>query len=328
MQASTRRSLVLAGTTVVLIATSFSHAQSFPSKPIRLIVPFPPGGVDITIRLIQNQMSEDLGQPIVLENRGGANGFIGSELVAKAAPDGHTILATTSSTLIAGPLVSANTPFDPIKDFTPITMVYLTISALGAKASLPVNSVRELVDYAKKNPGKLSYGSSGIGSAQHLDGETFKLVAGTDIVHIPYKGGGPQAQGLVSGEIDVSFQPLQQLRPFMSGGKIKLLAFYNGPRPADLTNLPDLADAQSGFKAGPGFIGLLGPAKMPAPVLARLNSAAVKAITAPDTRAKLEANGAIIVAGTPESFAADLKSGLEGTRKYVEALKARGIKFE
>lgn len=307
---------------------ALAQAQAFPSKPIRMIVPFPPGGVDTTLRLMQNAMAEDLGQPIVIENRGGANGFIGSELVAKAAPDGYTLLATTSSTLIAGPLVSANVPFDPIKDFTPITMVYLTISTLGARASAPFNSVKELIDFARRNPGKLSYGSSGIGSAQHLDGETFKLVAGTDIVHIPYKGGGPQAQGLVSGEIDVSFQPLQQLRPFQSGGKIKLLAFYNGPRPADLTSIPDLADAVPGFKAGPGFIGLLGPAKLPAPVLARLNAAAVKSITQPDTRAKMEANGAIVVAGTAESFAEALRSGLDSTRKYVEQIKARGVKFE
>ncbi len=303
-------------------------AQTFPSKPIRMIVPFPPGGVDVAIRLMQNQMSEDLGQPIVLENRAGANGFIGSELVAKSAPDGYTLLATTSSTLIAGPLVSANVPFDPIKDFSPITMIYVTISALGVKSSLPVNSVRELLDYAKKFPGKLSYGSSGIGSAQHLDGETLKLVAGADIVHIPYKGGGPQAQALVAQEIDVSFQPLQQLRPFMSGGKIKILAFYNGPRPSDLTQIPDLADAVPGFRAGPGFIGLLGPAKMPAAVVTRLNAVAVKAINAPDARSKMEANGAIIVAGTAESFAAELKAGLDGTRKYVDAITARGVKFE
>jgi tripartite-type tricarboxylate transporter receptor subunit TctC len=322
------RCLLCLATASALLAATPVLPQAFPSKPIRLIVPFPPGGVDVAIRLMQNQMSEDLGQPIVLENRGGANGFIGSELVARAAPDGYTLLATTSSTLIAGPLVSANVPFDTIKDFTPITMIYLTISALGVKASLPVNSVRELVDFAKKNPGKLSYGSSGIGSAQHLDGETFKLVAGTDIVHIPYKGGGPQAQGLVAGEIDVTFQPLQQLRPFMPAGKIRILAYYNGPRPADLANIPDLSDAVQGFRAGPGFIGLLGPAKMPATVVARLNAATVKAINAPDTRAKLEANGAIIVAGTPESFAAELKAGLEGTRKYVEAITARGVKFE
>jgi len=313
---------------IAMCAATPGWTQAFPSKPIRMIVPFPPGGVDVAIRLMQNQMSEDLGQPIVLENRAGANGFIGSELVAKSAPDGYTLLATTSSTLIAGPLVSANVPFDPIKDFSPITMIYLTISALGVKSSLPVNSVKELLDYAKKYPGKLSYGSSGIGSAQHLDGETFKLVAGADIVHIPYTGGGPQAQALVAQEIDVSFQPLQQLRPFMSGGKIKVLAFYNGPRPSDLTTVPDLADAVPGFRAGPGFIGLLGPAKMPAAVVARLNSAAVKSITAPDTRAKLEANGAIIVAGTPESFAAELKAGLDGTRKYVYAITARGVKFE
>ena len=200
--------------------------------------------------------------------------------------------------------------------------------ALVVHPALPVNSVRELLDYAKKFPGKLSYGSSGIGSAQHLDGETLKLVAGADIVHIPYKGGGPQAQALVAQEIDVSFQPLQQLRPFMSGGKIKILAFYNGPRPSDLTQIPDLADAVPGFRAGPGFIGLLGPAKMPAAVVTRLNAVAVKAINAPDARSKMEANGAIIVAGTAESFAAELKAGLDGTRKYVDAITARGVKFE
>jgi tripartite-type tricarboxylate transporter receptor subunit TctC len=169
-------------------------AQSFPTKPIRIIVPFPPGGVDVAIRLIQNPMSEELGQPVVIENRAGANGFIGSELVARSAPDGYTILATSSSTLIAGPLVSTNVPFDTLRDFTPITMIYMTVSVLAAKQSLAANSVKELIDFARRNPGKLSYGSSGIGSAQHLDGETFKLASGTNIVHVPYKGGGPQAQ--------------------------------------------------------------------------------------------------------------------------------------
>jgi len=313
---------------LTMLVTGAATAQAFPSKPIRLIVPYPPGGVDLTIRLMQNQMAEELGQPVVLENRGGANGFIGMELVAKAPPDGYTILATTSSSLVSGPLMSATVPFDPIKDFTPITMIYLTVSALGAKSSLPVNSVKELLEYAKKNPGKLSYGSSGTGSAQHLDGETFKMVSGTDIVHIPYKGGGPQAQALVAGEIELSFQPLQQLKPFLAGGKIKLLATYNGPRPADLPAMPDLADAVPGFKAGPGFMGLLGPAKLPAPVLTRLHSAAVKSILAPEAKSKLESSGAIVVAGTPDAFAAELKAGLDGTRKYVEAIKARGVKFE
>ena len=319
--------LPAAGAATMLVAGA-AMAQAFPTKPIRLIVPYPPGGVDLTIRLMQNQMAEELGQPVVLENRGGANGFIGMELVAKAPPDGYTILATTSSSLVSGPLMSATVPFDPIKDFTPITMIYLTVSALGVKSSLPVNSVKELLEYAKKNPGKLSYGSSGTGSAQHLDGETFKMVSGTDSVHIPYKGGGPQAQALVSGEIDLSFQPMQQLKPFLAGGKIKFLATYNGPRPADLPVMPDLADAVPGFKAGPGFMGLLAPAKLPAPVLARLHSAAVKSILAPEAKSKLESSGAIVVAGTPEAFATELKAGLDGTRKYVEAIKARGVKFE
>jgi tripartite-type tricarboxylate transporter receptor subunit TctC len=188
--------------------------------------------------------------------------------------------------------------------------------------------VAELIAFAKKNPGKLTHASSGIGSAQHVDAEIFKHAAGIEMVHVPYKGGGPQGQALVAQEIDLSFQPLQQVRPYLQSNKVKVLAYYNGPKPADLPNVPDLAQAVPGFQASPGFIGLLGPAGLPRPVLMRLNAAVVKALNLPDVRAKIEANGAVVVASSPEQFAKELKEGLESAGKAVQAAKAAGVKFE
>ena len=153
-------------------------AQEFPTKPVRVIVPFPPGGVDVSIRQMQKIMSDELGQPILIDNRPGANGFIGTELVARSAPDGHTVLATSSSTMISGVLVSSNVPFDVLRDFTPIMMINTTVSTLITKPGVPFTSVKELIDHARRNPGKVSYASTGIGSAQHLDGEYFKVKIG------------------------------------------------------------------------------------------------------------------------------------------------------
>jgi tripartite-type tricarboxylate transporter receptor subunit TctC len=303
-------------------------AQAFPTKPVRVVVPFPPGGVDVTIRLMQNGMQADLGQPIVIENRPGANGFIGSEYVAHQPADGYTLLATSSSTLIAGPAVSSNVPFDAEKDFAPITMIFSTVSTLVAKPSLPVSSVRELIDLAKASPGKLSYASTGIGSAQHLDAETFKLTAGVDLNHIPYKGFGPVVQALLGQEVDVAFVTTQTVAPLIAAGKVKLLALYNGKRPANFPDLPQLSDFAPGFRAVPGFIGLLGPATLARPIVMRLNGAAVKTLRSPDVTRKLEEVGANIVADTPDEFAQAIKSGLENAFRAANAARARGVKFE
>jgi tripartite-type tricarboxylate transporter receptor subunit TctC len=310
------------------LASLPAFPQGFPTKPIKVVVPFPPGGVDVTVRAMQKIMSDELGQPIVIENRPGANGFIGSEYVARSAPDGYTILATSSSTLVAGPLVAANVPFDPIRDFTPITMIFKTVSVLITKPTLPVNSIQELIALARRDPGRLSYASTGIGSAQHLDAETFKLKAGVDLNHIPYKGFGPVVQAMLAQEIDVAYVTVSTIAPLLNQGKFRILAYYNGERPSNIPAVPDLAQAVPGFHAAPGFIGLLGPAGLPKPVLSRLHSAAVKSLNAPEVRRRIEVGGTILVGNTPEQFAAELKSGLETTGAIVKALRATGVKFE
>lgn len=299
-------------------------AQSYPAKPIRIIVPFPPGGVDVTIRLFQAEMMADIGQPIVIENRPGANGYAGSEYVARAAPDGYTLLATSSSTLAIGPALSKTVPFDPLKDFATISMVTRSVNLLVVKPSLPVTSVKELIDYARRNPGKMSYGSTGIGSGQHLDPEIFKLAAGVDIVHIPYKGFGPVVQALLGGEIETAFVTLQVIQPLMAAGKVRALAVYDGRRYPGLPALPDVTEILPEFQKTPSWIGVLGPSALPKPITARLHASIAKAVNTPQVRAKLEETS-IVVANSPEEFAVDLKNGLEQTIKVQKRL---GIQLE
>jgi tripartite-type tricarboxylate transporter receptor subunit TctC len=312
----------------IACASSLLAAQEFPAKPVRVIVPFPPGGVDVTIRQMQKIMSDELGQPLVIENRAGANGFIGTEQVARSAPDGYTLLATSSSTMITGTLVSSQVPFDVVRDFTPISMLNMTISTLIAKPGVPFASVKELIDYAKRNPGKVAYASTGIGSAQHVDGENFKFTAGVNLNHIPYKGFGPVVQAVAGGEVDVAFMTVAAANPLLQGGKARPLAHYNGPRPPSLpAGTPDMAAFVPEFRAAPGWIGMFGPANLPRPVLMRLNAAAVKALP-PDYRAKMAEIGTTIIGDSPEEFSAKIKSGLESTARVVKQLKSIGVKFE
>ncbi|MFM9967384.1 MAG: Bug family tripartite tricarboxylate transporter substrate binding protein [Burkholderiales bacterium] len=328
------RAVATAGVATAAVATAISLApftalaQTFPAKPIRIVVPFPPGGVDVTLRSMQPLMQADLGQSIVLENRPGANGYIGSEIVAKSTPDGYTLLATSSGTMVSGPFITRETPFDALKDFTPITQFQRTVSALVVKTSLPVTNMAELITYAKKNPGKLSYGSSGVGSVQHLDAEIIKRAAGIDMVHVPYKGGGPQGQALVAGEIDVSFHPLQQMRAFITSGKARIVAIYGpGKRFAGLPNVPDVTETMPDVLTSPSWVGVFGPAGLQQPVLMRLNSALVKALTSPEVRPKYEEN-AVVVANTPQEFAVAMRADVEKAGRMVKELKAAGVQLE
>ena len=300
-------------------------AQSYPSKPIRVVVPFPPGGVDVTIRQMQTVMTNDLGQQLVIDNRAGANGYIGSEMVARAAPDGYTILAT-SVALVTGPAIT-KAPFDVVKDFAPITQIFTTVGAVVVKPSLPVNNIRELIDYAKKFPGKLSYGTSGIGSAQHIDGEMLKLIAGIDMVHVPYKGGGPQIQAIVAQEVDISFFPMQQIRQHIVTGKAKMIATYDGKRYAGMPNIPDTTETLPEYRRLPGWVGVFGPAGLPRPVLQRLYAAMAKALGTPEVRALMEENS-VVVGNAPEEFAAIIRAEAERAVKVVQDLRARGVQFE
>jgi tripartite-type tricarboxylate transporter receptor subunit TctC len=308
-----------------LLVPLASSAQSYPSKPVRVVVPFPPGGVDVTLRLMQKVMTDELGQPLVIDNRAGANGYIGSEMVARAAPDGYTLLGTSIAIVAGPPVVKA--PFDTVRDFTPITQIFTTVGALVVKPSLPVSSVRELIDLARRSPGKLTYGTSGVGSAQHLDGELFKLLTGAEIVHVPYKGGGPQIQALVAQEVDFSWFPMQQIRAHIDSGKAKIIAVYDGKRYAAMPNIPDITETVPDFKRTPGWIGLFGPAALPRPVLMRINAAALKAINTAEVRRELEKT--TIPTGTsPEEFAAIVKAESERLFDVVARLRARGVQFD
>lgn len=295
-------------------------AQAFPSKPLRMVVPFPPGGIDTQARFLAQKMAEDLGQPVLVENRSGANGNIGTEAVARSAPDGHTMVFTSSSTMVIGLMLSKARPFDAFKDFTPIANVYESVQALAVSADLPVNSVQELVEYARRNPGKLSFSSSGIGSWVHLAGEVFKQATGTDIVHVPYKGTGPMTADVAAGRVQLTFPSLATAASFLGAGKVKLLALAETRRYAGMASVPTIIEHFPEFRKPPSWIALFGPAEVPRPVVQRLNGAVVKALDAPDTRAFFAKRNALIVGSTPEEMVATLKRDWESTAKLIATL--------
>ena len=320
-----RKLLCLAIVPVSVLGASVATAQGFPSKPIRMIVPFPPGGVDTTGRLLAQKMTENLGQAVVLENRGGANGMIGSSEVARAAPDGYTMLMTTPSTHITAVFLSKNVPFDPVKDFTPICMAVEPVTVLVVNSGVKVTNLRALVDLARASPGKMSYASSGIGSAFHLMGELFKTTATLDILHVPYKGTGPMLSDVVAGRIDMAFVALNSALVQEKSGKLKILGVAEGTRYARMPDLPSASEIVPGFEKPPSWFGFFGPAAMPRPVVERLNAEIIKAVNAPDVRAKLDEGGFAIHNSTPEQFAAAMKKGFE---QYGNAVRIAGVKPE
>jgi tripartite-type tricarboxylate transporter receptor subunit TctC len=311
---------VLLGIALLVTVPIAVLSQTYPTKPIRMVMPYPPGGIDPAARLMGPRMTEVLNQPIVIENLAGANGFIGTERAARSAPDGYTILFATSSTLIAGVFLSKTVPFDPLKDFTPITNLYEPLHLIAVHSSLPVNSVKELIDYAKKYPGKLSYSSSGIGSVFHLNTELFKQAAGVDIVHVPYKGIAPAATDLAVGRVEVGLMGYTNFRPFLAEGKLKLLAVLDPKRYARLPEIPALAEILPSFKKTPSWIGLLAPAGLPPAILNRLYAATIKALNAPEVQAYMEQNSNVTIGNTPEEFGKQMRADLEVTGKLVKAI--------
>lgn len=303
-----------------------AFAQSFPTKSIRMIVPFPPAsGLDTMGRLVSQKLSESFGQPVVVENRAGANGMIGSEMVARSTPDGYTLLTGTSSTHASSPFSIKNLSYDPVKDFTPITAGVTTTIVLAAATSLPVNSVKELLEYAKRNPGKLSYSSSGTGGALHMVGEMFKSSFNIDILHVPYKGSAPAITALATGEVTLSFNGTSESVALAKAGKIRILAVAEPRRYIHLPDVPALAELLPNYERPPGWFGFFGPAGMQQTVVARLNGEMVKALNAPDVSDKLDQIGLTVIGNTPAEFAALLKRSIE---LYGVAAKLAGVKPE
>jgi tripartite-type tricarboxylate transporter receptor subunit TctC len=307
-----------------LAAPALAQAQNYPSKPVRVILTVL-GGFDAAARLIGQKMSESMGQPLVIEVQSGAGGSVGAEAVSRAAPDGYTILLATTSPLVLRPFLSKNVRYDTLKDFTPIVQLGDAVACLIVNPSLPVNSVRELVEYMKRNPGKLSYGTSGVGTTHHLSGELVTLLTGAQWVHVPYKGGAESLTDIVAGRIPALFGVLATSAPHVASGKLKLLAINADRRYAKYPDVPTMGEQLPGYEKPPAWFGFLGPAGLPQPVVRRFHEEAVKSVGHADVRAKFDDLGLAIDIVGPEEFPARLKRNMEHAGKIV---KAAGLKPE
>ena len=299
-------------------------AQTYPARPIRLVVPFPPGGaVDAYARIVQTRLGEQLGQPIVIENRGGAGGMIGADLVAKAAPDGYTLLVGNIAALAMNVGVYSSMPYDPLRDFTPVMHTVDVNYALVIHPAVPVKTVAELVAHAKASPGKLSYGSAGAGSAPHLATELLKQRAGIDIVHVPYKGGGPMVADLLGGQIQLAIGDQANLMPQVKAGKLRVLAVGSAKRSPTYPEVPTIAEGgYAGFEAG-AWQAIVGPSGMPAPIVKRLHEGLLRSMEAPDVRDRLIGAGLDPVAGTPEDLARHIRAEIAKWSKVAKEVGAR-----
>lgn len=312
------------------VAPAWAQAP-WPSKPVKIVVPFPPGGTtDILGRAMAVELSKSFGQTFIVENRAGAGGNVGAELVAKSPPDGLTLLMGTVGTHGINKALYAKLPFDPERDFAPITLVaavpnVLVINAERAKA-LHIHNVRDLIAYAKKNPGKLNMASSGNGTSIHLAGELFKSMTGTYMVHFPYRGSAPALQDLIGGSMDVMFDNLPSSLPHIKSGRLLALGLTSSQRSAALPDVPTIEEAAGlkGYEASSWF-GLLAPAGTPADVINRLQQESAKALARPDVRDKLASQGAIASGDTPQQFAAFIHAEIA---KWAAVVKASGAKVD
>jgi tripartite-type tricarboxylate transporter receptor subunit TctC len=262
---------------------------------------------------------------VVVENRTGANGTIGSDMVARAAPDGHTLLLATAGTHVTAVHLMKNLPYDPLRDFTPIVAAVEPVTCLAVSGKLPVNSVEELIAYAKAHPGELSFGSSGVGSVFHLMGELFNETAGVKINHVPYRGVAPAMQDVLGGHIAMTFISLANALAGAADGRAKILAVLEPTRFSKLPELRSMSEIIPAFRKPSSWFGFLGPARLPAPIVTRLNQEMNKALHAPDVLPKLEDNGYAVIGGAPEEFAALMR---DGVARYGAIIKAAGIKPE
>lgn len=277
-------------------------AQAFPSKPIRIVVPFAVGGTGDTLtRTIGDEMSRDLGQPIVVDNKPGAGGLVGTELVAAAPSDGYMLLLVSPAHVIIPALHAGKKTYDPIKGFEPITVFANTHQVIVAHPSVPVNNARELIDYAKKNPGKLNYGSAGTGSATHLNMALFLSMAGIDIVHVPYKGSTPARQDVLAGQVQLAMDGLLPLQPLIKDGRLKAIGITSTRRAQSNPEIPTLGETVKGY-ASDTWYALLAPGGTPKEIVARLHASAVKALASPAVRDRLSRLGAEPVGNTPDEL--------------------------
>jgi tripartite-type tricarboxylate transporter receptor subunit TctC len=313
----------LIAVTTVLIATA--AAAAYPDKPITLIVPWAPGGsTDILARAIGEQLAKSMGQPVLVENRAGASGNIGSNIVAKAKPDGYTILIGSMSTHAMNPALIPNMPFKGADDFTPIALVANVINTMVINPSVPAKNLQEFIAYAKANPGKLAYASAGGGSTNHLSAEMFNKAAGIQMLHVPYKGGAPAVLDTVANQTQVLFSAGTQTLPHVKAGKLKLLAVTEAKRSALLPDVPTVGEVLPGYEMSVWYAAF-GPAGMPRELVTRLNAEINKALAVPEVRARMDAMGVDVINSTPEQLAETLK---RDTARYTKVIQDLNIKIE
>jgi tripartite-type tricarboxylate transporter receptor subunit TctC len=300
--------------------------QGYPNRTLRLVVPFPAGGTtDILARAAAQKLTESLGQSVVVDNRPGAAGNIGSDIVAKSVPDGYTLLMGTVGTHAINPSLYAKMPYDHVKDFMPVVLVAAVPNVLVVNPSLPVKSVSDLIKLAKAKPGEINFASSGSGTSIHLSGELFKTMAHVDMTHVPYKGSAPALTDLIGGQVQIMFDNLPSSLAQIKAGKLRAIAVTSQKRAPALPDVPTIAESGlPGFEATSWF-GVLAPAGTPFPVVARINSEINKWLQTPEAREQLLAQGAAAAGGTPESFAAHIRAE---TDKWAKVVKESGAKVD
>ena len=318
------RRLLLAGLLSMLMLP-VGHAQEYPNRPVRLVVPWPTGGsADIVMRVVSQRLQELWGQPVVIENRGGAAGNIGAEMVARATPDGYTLLYGAMSTHAMNQWLYPKMTFDPVKDFEPICLMVVGTTVLVVPANSPANSVQELIAIAKAKPGQLNYGSVGIGSFSHLAGELLRSGANIDVTHVSYKGGAEALVDLVAGRLDFLFTVAPSALPYLRSGKLKLIAVADEKRSASFPDVPAIAESLPGFDISL-WSAVLAPAGTPKPIVERINRDIRRVLEMPDVKSRLVEMGSVMVASSPEDFRLRMQSD---AAKWRRVIRDAGVKVD
>lgn len=311
---------------IALLATAIpARAQEWPAYPIHMVLGFPAGPVDIVGRPVAARLQQSLGQNVIFENRPGANGAIASEQIARAAPDGYQILLATSGTHVTSVHLTKNLRYDPVADFEPIIAAVEPVTCLVVHPSVPANSVPELVAYLKANPGKLSFGTSGVGSVFHLTGELFKQTAGVEMTHVPYKGLDPAMNDLIGGHVLIGFTALSTAAPHIDSGKVKLLAVLEPRRFPRRADTPSISEAIPAFQKPSTWFGFFGPRGLPGPIVAKLNAEIDRILKEPELTGRFQDAGYAVIGGTPEQLR-DLMA--DGIKRFGEIIHKAGIQPE
>ncbi len=310
---------------LAIIAAGEAHAQ-YPARPIRWIVPYPPGGItDSVTRIVTQRIQESVGQSIVVENRPGANSIVGADLVAKAPPDGYTMLTVIAAHSANATLYAGKLPFDATKSFTPVSLAAIAPLILTVSNNFPATDMRELIAYARANPGKVSFGSSGIGSAAHLTTELLKQTAEIDMVHVPYKGTAPAVQGLLAGDIQVLVDVPSSMMPHVRGGKVRALGMFSAKRVPGAQEVPTLAEAGGPSIESSTWVMFLAPAGTPRDIVSRLSAETAKAVSSPELRSRFDQLGIEPVGNTPEQASTFLDVEIA---KWAKVINTAGVKAE